>query len=91
MPIITTRITTMWGRHLLNFLGKYEFLAFLAALEIFFSNEKYFSTDSKKTSFYKKKLFSSDTARPKWLPGGQPNLTLSRLDFTIHSKLINIS
>ena len=83
MPRITTRISAIWGRHLLIFLGIYEFLAFLTALEIFLLNEKYFSTDSKKTYFYKKKIFGSDTARPKWLPVGQPNLTLSCLDFTI--------
>ena len=37
----------------------------------------------KKNLFLQKKIFGSDTARPKWLPVGQPNLTLSRLDFTI--------
>ena len=83
MPRITTKISAILGRHLLIFLGIYEFLAFLTALEIFLLNEKYFSTYSKKTYFYKKKIFGWDTARPKWLPVGQPNLNLSCLDFTI--------
>ena len=36
-----------------------------------------------KNLFLQKKIFGWDTARPKWLPVGQPNLTLSHLDFTI--------
>ena len=58
MPRITTKISAILGRHLLIFLGIYEFLAFLTALEIFLLNEKYFSTYFKKTYFYKKKYLA---------------------------------
>ena len=42
-----------------------------------------------KNLFLQKKIFGWDTARPKWLPVGQPNLTLSRLDFTILVNLLS--
>ena len=72
------------------FLGIYEFLAFLTALELFLLNEKYFSIYSKKTYILQKKIFSSDTALPKWLPVGQGNLTLRGLYSTISIRGIQI-
>ena len=61
----------------------YEFLAFLTALEFFLLNGKYFSIDSKKTYVLQIVIFSSDTARPKWLPVGQANITWIGLYSTI--------
>ena len=70
MPRIATR---QRGRPLLIFQGKSKFLAFLAAFEVLVLIKKKFFPDSEKLLFLPKYSFGSDTARLKWLPGGQAN------------------
>ena len=53
------------------------------SLGIFFINWKIFLNLFQKNLYFTKKIFSSDTALPKWLPVGQENLTFRGLYSTI--------
>ena len=53
------------------------------SLGTFFIKWKIFLNLFQKTYILQKKIFSSDTALPKWLPVGQGNLTLTSLYSTI--------
>ena len=58
------------------------------SLGIFFINWKIFLNLFQKNLYFRKNIFSSDTALPKWLPVGQGNLTLTSLYSTIDYLLL---